>query len=61
MNLITYEQSGAYYIQVQPVQKKKKGFKIHSSFKHILHSVENKRKSASKFHHHQTKNKVKKK
>lgn len=34
---------------------KKKGFKIHSSFKHKLHSVENKRKSASKLHHHQIK------
>lgn len=34
MNLITYEQSGAYYIQVQPVQKKKKKglrYTLHSS------------------------------
>lgn len=55
-NLITYQHSGAYFIQVQSVQKKKGGgFKIHSSFKHKLHSVENKGKSASKFHHHQTK------
>lgn len=40
MNLITYQHSGAYFIQVQPVQKK--GFKTHSSFKHKPHSVENK-------------------
>lgn len=52
-NLITYQHSGASFIQVQSIQKKK-GFKIHSSFKHKLHSVENKGKSASKFHHHQT-------
>lgn len=39
-NLITYQHSGAYFIQVQSIQKKK-GFKIHSSFKHKLHSVEN--------------------
>ena len=38
---------------MQSIQKK--GFKIHSSFKHKLHSVENKRKSAGKFHHHQIK------
>lgn len=53
MDLITYQHSGAYFIQVQSIQKK--GFKIHSSFKHKLHSVENKRKSASKLHHHQIK------
>lgn len=53
MNLITYQHSGAYFIQVQSIQKK--GFKIHSSFKHKLHSVKNKRKSGSKFHHHQSK------
>lgn len=53
MNLITYQHSGAYFIQVQSIQKK--GFKIHSSFKHKLHSVENRRKSGSKFHHHQSK------
>lgn len=57
MDLITYQHSGAYFIQVQSVQKK--GFKIHSSFKHKLHSVENKRKSATKFHHHQTKQRQK--
>lgn len=40
MNVIICQCSSAYFIQVRSIQKKT-GFKIHSSFKHKLHSVEN--------------------
>lgn len=53
MNLITYQHSGAYFIQVQSIQKQGLRYTLHSSTNFIRRK--RKRKSESKFHHHQNK------
>lgn len=51
MKVITYQHSGAYFIQVQSIQKKGLRYTLHSS----TNFIQGKIKVGSKFHHHQSK------
>lgn len=54
MNLITYQHSGAYFIQVQSIQKQGLRYTLHSSTNFIQWKKKNKKKTGSKFHYHQS-------